>query len=56
MIPTVIRRDTPLPIPRSVIRSPSHMAKMVPVERMMIPEIQKIDSDTAGLTPPCERM
>jgi len=28
MIPTVIRRDTPFPIPRSVIRSPSHIAKI----------------------------
>jgi len=35
-IPTVIRRDIPLPIPLSVIFSPSHIAKIHPVTRIII--------------------
>ena len=36
MIPTIMRREIPLPIPLSVIFSPSHMAKMVPVTKIII--------------------
>ena len=35
MIPTIISKEIPLPIPLSVIFSPNHMAKMVPVTKMI---------------------
>ena len=41
MIPTMISMEIPLPIPLSVIRSPSHIASMVPVESMIMLENQK---------------
>ena len=37
MIPTIIMREIPLPIPRSVIRSPNHMRNKVPVTMLIIP-------------------
>jgi hypothetical protein len=36
IIPTMIIREIPLPIPRSVIRSPSHMRNRVPVTILII--------------------
>ena len=35
-MPAKISNDMPLPMPRSVICSPSHMMKMLPVVRVMI--------------------
>ena len=37
-IPTIINKDIPFPIPLSVIFSPSHIAKMVPVTRIITDE------------------
>ncbi len=37
MIPTIIIKEIPFPIPRSVIRSPNHMSKIVPVIKLTIP-------------------
>ena len=37
IIPTMIIRDIPLPIPLSVILSPSHMRNKVPVTILIIP-------------------
>ena len=34
MIPTIMRREIPLPIPLSVIFSPNHIAKIVPVTKI----------------------
>jgi hypothetical protein len=48
MIPTMMIMEIPFPIPLSVIRSPSHMAKMVPVDRMIILENQKIPIGILG--------
>ena len=39
IIPTIIKREIPFPIPLSVIFSPNHMANIVPVTKMMIDEI-----------------
>ena len=39
MIPTIINNEIPLPIPLSVIFSPNHIAKMVPVTKMITEEI-----------------
>tara|TARA_B100001142_G_C14304149_1_gene644113 strand:+ start:1686 stop:1904 length:219 start_codon:yes stop_codon:yes gene_type:complete len=33
----MIMRDIPLPIPRSVILSPSHISKIVPVIKQIVP-------------------
>ena len=35
-IPIMMIREIPLPIPRSVMRSPSHITNMVPAIRMMV--------------------
>ena len=42
MIPTVISKDIPFPIPLSVIFSPSHIANMVPVTNMITEVIIKV--------------
>ena len=52
IIPIMINREIPFPIPRSVIFSPNHMAKIVPVERIIILEIQKTLNETSGCTAP----
>ena len=41
MIPTIMMSEIPLPIPLSVMRSPSHMMKSVPAIRIITEEIQK---------------
>ena len=38
IIPTIINNDIPLPIPLSVIFSPNHIAKIVPVTKITIEE------------------
>ncbi len=38
IIPTIIRSDIPLPIPLSVIFSPNHIAKIVPVTSIITEE------------------
>jgi hypothetical protein len=38
IIPTIINSEIPLPIPLSVIFSPSHMAKIVPVTSIITEE------------------
>ena len=40
-IPTKISRDTPLPMPRAVICSPSHSRNMVPPTRVITQEARK---------------
>ena len=42
IIPTVINNEIPLPTPLSVIRSPNHIAKIVPAVKIMIDDIQKV--------------
>ena len=37
IIPTVINKDIPLPIPLSVIFSPNHIAKIQPVTSIIVP-------------------
>ncbi|MNX70471.1 hypothetical protein D3C86_1017240 [compost metagenome] len=37
-IPTIINNEIPFPIPLSVIFSPSHIAKIVPVTKMITDE------------------
>ena len=39
IIPTIIKNDIPLPIPLSVIFSPNHMAKIVPVTEYITEEM-----------------
>ena len=41
MIPTVISKEIPLPIPRSVIFSPSHIANTQPVTKIITAGIIK---------------
>ena len=36
MIPTIMMREIPLPIPRSVILSPSHITNIVPPMRITV--------------------
>ena len=36
IIPTVINKEIPLPIPLSVIRSPNHIAKIVPAVKIIL--------------------
>ena len=38
IIPTIISKDIPFPIPLSVIFSPNHMAKIVPVTKIVTDE------------------
>ena len=40
MIPIMMIREIPLPIPFSVIFSPSHMIKMVPQVKVIMDELQ----------------
>jgi hypothetical protein len=40
--------EIPFPIPLSVIRSPSHIARTVPVDRMMMDENQNIETGILG--------
>ena len=42
IIPTIINIDIPLPIPLSVIFSPSHIANTQPVTRMIVEETKNI--------------
>ena len=42
IIPTVISKEIPFPIPLSVIFSPSHIANMVPVTNMITEVIIKV--------------
>ncbi|CAI8200395.1 MAG: Uncharacterised protein [Flavobacteriaceae bacterium] len=42
MIPTMISMDIPLPIPLSVIFSPSHIANTQPVTSIMVDETKNI--------------
>ena len=37
IIPTIMMREIPFPIPRSVILSPNHMRNKVPVTMLIIP-------------------
>ena len=39
MIPTIMIREIPLPIPLSVIRSPSHITNIVPAISTMVAKI-----------------
>ena len=39
IIPTIIKREIPFPIPLSVIFSPNHIANMVPVTKIMTDDI-----------------
>ena len=48
----MISSDIPLPIPLSVMRSPSHMARTVPVDRMMMLENQNRPMGMFGETAP----
>ena len=59
-IPTVIRSDIPFPIPLSVIFSPSHIAKIQPVTRIIIddktnigvlPKINALSGTPSALSP-----
>ena len=49
MIPTVISKDIPFPIPLSVIFSPSHIKNMVPVTNMITEVIMKIGPFQEGM-------
>ena len=46
MMPIMMIREIPLPIPLSVIRSPSHITKMVPAVRMTMEVSQNWNGDT----------
>ena len=50
IIPTKMISEIPLPIPRSVICSPSHIIKMVPAVISIIHDIVKRTGDTSGET------
>jgi len=41
MIPTIINSEIPFPIPLSVIFSPNHIAKIVPVTKITTAENKK---------------
>ena len=57
IIPTMINNEIPLPIPLSVIFSPNHIAKIVPVTRMITEGIMKSNPfpivNASGGTPSC---
>ena len=46
IIPTVINNEIPLPTPLSVIRSPNHIAKIVPAVNKIIEETQNVAPPT----------
>ncbi|MNR42808.1 hypothetical protein D3C85_1613670 [compost metagenome] len=50
-IPAKIRMEIPLPRPRSVICSPSHMTNMVPVTK--VTTVVKRNSMPGSITSPC---
>ena len=52
IIPIIINKEIPFPIPLSVIFSPNHMAKTVPVDNIIILENQKIPAGILGSTAP----
>ena len=50
IIPDMIINDVPFPKPFSVIRSPSHIAKIVPAVNTKMPVNQKTEVDKFGAT------
>ena len=51
MIPTMINNEIPFPIPLSVILSPNHIAKIVPVVNVTQARNQKVAGSRVNTTP-----